>query len=100
MLLRRMVTAKKYPSLDASFMTSGLSENSFGNSLSVANTATVNRIPKKVDVTTATITANFAAFGWPAPSKLETRTLQNKEVEVLLCILSFTWIIIVLLIYV
>lgn len=84
MLLRRMVIAKKYASLDVSLMTSGLSENSFGKLFFVANTAAVNIIPKKVDVITTTNTENFAAFGRPAPSKLETRTLQNKEVEILL----------------
>lgn len=41
----------------------------------VAITAIVNIMPNIVDVTTATITANFAAFGLLAPSSFETRTL-------------------------
>lgn len=58
-------------------MTSGLSEKIFGNWLLVARIMTVNITPNIIEMPTATTAENFAAFGRPAPSSFETRTLQN-----------------------
>lgn len=58
-------------------MTSGLSEKILGNWPLVARIMTVNIIPNIVDVVTATTVENFAAFGRPAPSSFETRTLDH-----------------------
>lgn len=74
-----MVAAKKYPNFDVSFMTSGLLENNTGKWFLAAITAAVKKTPTIIDVTTATTTENFAAFGRPAPSSLETRTLHSKN---------------------
>lgn len=58
-------------------MTSLWLENNLGKMSWVAITAIVNIMPNIVDVTTATITANFAVLGLLAPSSFETRTLSK-----------------------
>lgn len=73
-----MVAAKKYPNLDVSLITRGVDVNSLGKSFLVARITAVNKIPKITDVQTVTTIENFAAFGFPAPSSLDTRTLQEK----------------------
>lgn len=75
MLLRKMVAARKYPRFEVSLITASLSVNIFGNWFLVATIAIVNKLPIVVDVMIATTMANFAAFGCPAPSSFETRTL-------------------------
>lgn len=78
MLLRKMVAAKKYPNLDVSLITRGVDVNSLGKSFLVARITAVNKIPNITDVQTVTTIENFAAFEFPAPSSLDTRTLQEK----------------------
>lgn len=56
-------------------MTSSLLENNLGKVFCVARTAIVNIVPNIADVITATMMANFAAFGLLAPSSFPTRTL-------------------------
>lgn len=59
-------------------MTSVLPENNLGKSPLNIRIKIANTIPIEVEVTTATATENLAALGRPAPSSLETRTLQGK----------------------
>lgn len=79
MLLRKIVAARKYASFDVSLMRIGLSVNNLGNWFSNARIKTVNKIPNAADAITDTAIENFAAFGCPAPSSLDTRTLQEKS---------------------
>lgn len=77
MLLRKMVAARKYANPEVSLITATLSVNIFGNWFLVATIATVNKLPIVVDFIIATTMANFVAFGCPAPSSFDTRTLHQ-----------------------
>jgi len=79
MLFKRIVAANRYPSLDVSLISTGTSVKNFGMCLRAIRTITMKINPSRADVKTDIITANFAAFGRPAPSSLDTRTLQSAK---------------------
>ncbi|MQL82224.1 hypothetical protein Taro_014695, partial [Colocasia esculenta] len=78
-LLRSIVAARRYASLAVSLATSGMSVNNLGRCTLAMRTRTMKRTPIRADVETATNTANLAAFAFPAPSSLDTRTLKTYE---------------------
>lgn len=77
MLVRKMVIARIYPSLDVSVLTSSLSVKIAGNWFLVATIMIAQIIPSTPAFTKLTTIEHFAALGFPAPNSLDTLTLQE-----------------------
>jgi len=77
MLLMQTVRARRCPRLEAPCITSSLSLKSFGRRVLQMRTTPKKIAPMKMDVDTATITANFVSLGLFAPSSLDTLTLER-----------------------
>ena len=77
MLLMNTVAARRYPSLEAPCITSRLSLKNFGKLVLQMRTAPMKTAPMKMDVETATTTANFVSLGLFAPSSFDTLTLST-----------------------
>lgn len=78
MLFKSMVIPRRYAKLATAFLISSLAVKIIAKWFLVARIITAQRIPIRRDSMQVTMTAYFAALGWPDPSSLETRTLRNK----------------------
>jgi hypothetical protein len=88
MLLRNMVAARRHPNWAVSLTTASSPVKRRGICFLAARATAVNTSPMAADVVVATTTENLAAFGWFAPSSLDSRTLIANEAARKSCYVS------------